>query len=338
VINQQVNQLVQTFKVKIKHMRIVKSGVYRLISTDGKQHCLKKMSYTLRRLRWMDQVLRSIRRQGFYNIAWRNPHEQTGKHLYARRPRGGTPYILTPWIKGRSPSPASRKDIKACAAALARFHLAGRKALLPRSGALNMLRKWPSLLQAREELLKKQINKAKRNGHGSPMDRLLQVHGDSLLQRSQEALRILRRSNYKAVCKKAANTGALCHGDSGPKNFVLTSSGTYMIDFETLRFDLRAYDLFRMIRLSCKNKGWKLSTARSVLDGYQSVSKLERSDIELIKVWLQFPNKAFKLLSRYDRSKAEGKRKIEQSLKKVIADEQHIISFLEKLGQYVQKG
>lgn len=338
MINQQVNQLVQTFKVKIKHMRVVKSGVYRLISIDGKQYCLKKMSYSLRRLRWMDLVLRRIRRKGFSNIAWRNPLEQKGKHLYARQPLGGTPYILTPWIKGRPPSPASQKDIKACAATLARFHLAGRKAFLPRSGALNMLRKWPSLLQAREALLKKQIKKAKRNGHGSPMDRLLQLHGDSLLQSSQEALRLLRRSDYKAVCKKAAKTGALCHGDSGPKNFVLTSSGTYMIDFETLRFDLRAYDLFRMIRLSCKNKGWKLSTARTVLDGYQSVSKLERSDIELVKVWLQFPNKTFKLLSRYDRAKAKGKRKIEQSLKKVIADERHINSFLQKLGQYVQKG
>jgi CotS family spore coat protein len=338
VTNQQVNQLVQTFKVKIKHMQFVKSGVYRLISTDGKQHCLKKMSYTLRRLRWMDRVLRRIRHQGFSNIAWRNPFEQSGRQLYARRSRGGTLYILTPWINGRSPSPASQKDLKACAATLARFHLAGRKAILPQSGALNMLRKWPALLKARESLLKKQIKKAKRNGHGSPMDHLLQVHGDGLLQRSQEALRILRHSNYKAVCKKATNIGALCHGDSGPKNFVLTSGRTYMIDFETLRFDLRAYDLFRMIRLSCKNKGWKLSTARSILDGYQSVTKLERSDIELIKVWLQFPNKAYKLLSRYDRSRAEGKRKIEQSLEKVIADERHIISFLHRLNQYVQKG
>jgi CotS family spore coat protein len=335
--NQQIIKLVQSFQVQAKHTRFVKSGVYRVVSTDGKPYGLKRMSYSLSRLRWMDRVLKRVRLRGFSAISWRNPLQRGGKPLYVKSQRGGIPYILTPWIKGRPPSPSSPTDIEACAAALARFHLAGRQAALSGEGALNVLGKWPSMLRSREALLKRQISKAKRSGHNRPLDRLLQTHGDSLLQRSQEALSILNDSDYKAASRKASENHALCHGDSGPKNFVMTPNGPYIIDFETLRLDLRAYDLYRMIRLACKNKGWKFTTARAVLDGYHNVSKLVLSDIEFIKIWLLFPNKAYKMLSRFDQSGVQGKRNIERALQDVIADERQLIPFLQQLDSYAKK-
>jgi hypothetical protein len=95
--------------------------------------------------------------------------------------------------------------------------------------------------------------------------------------------------------------------------------------------------LYRVIYNSCKDHQWKFRIAQSLLDGYQTVSKLDEDDFELLKVWLRFPRTTFNLLKIYNSRGAGGKSFIEKRLPRALAAERKIGPFLHKLDLYARK-
>ncbi|GIP38661.1 hypothetical protein J31TS4_19410 [Paenibacillus sp. J31TS4] len=285
------------------------------------------------RLRWIDRTLRRIRRHGFPYVAWRNPGKPEGRQLAVRLKPGKPAYILTPWLQGRWPSPLSIRDMKACGKTLARFHLAARGGV-PAGGADNGLGSWPGDLRDRHRLLAAMAAKARRRAFGRPMDRLLAQASPELLRYSREAQLLLQRSGYRRLCAEARRARPLCHGDGGPTNFIRHGRQLWLIDFETLRIDLRAYDLYRMIYNSCKDHGWRFSTARAFLDGYQSVSRLSSAELALLKALLRFPQTSYLLLRQFQHNAPAHKAEAEKAFPAALASERKIAPFLRQLDRY----
>ena len=111
----------------------------------------------------------------------------------------------------------------------------------------------------------------------------------------------------------------------------------YLLDFETMRIDLRAYDLYRIIYNSCKDHRWNFAIARSILDGYQKVFKLGRSDYRMLKMLLLFPREACKLIQEYSRITPRGRLDILKFFPRTIANERRRLAFIKKLDAYARK-
>ncbi|MGE5701876.1 MAG: hypothetical protein ACM32O_05055 [Clostridia bacterium] len=92
-----------------------------------------------------------------------------------------------------------------------------------------------------------------------------------------------------------------------------------------------------MIRLANKSNRWDFTIARSILDGYRHVEKLERSEYELIHAWILFPHKTYRVLRKYAAQSEQGKRKLERKLKKELEARQAIPPFLRSLAQYANQ-
>ena len=326
-------RIARRFGVKVQEIERIKSGVYRLVSTDNHAYCLKRMRYPRARIRWMDAAMKQLRQQGFTAIAWRDPTSRVGKRLIVT-PTGEFPYILTPWLSGREPHPQSPRDLADCAQFLARFHRAGRWIDTEQKGSPQTVGTWPKLFRIRAEQIAGYTKRAMRNEFTPSLNTLLRRHGDQLLERCDAAERGLLESDYATLCKRNGPHLTLCHGDSGPRNFVLTDQGPALIDFETLRHDLRVYDLYRMIRLACRDHGWPIASARAVLDGYQTVSKLDPEEIELLSLWFLFPHKPARILAQYDRADASRRSALVSKLEKTLNDEANLSSFLQDLYDY----
>lgn len=336
--DQSVVRMARKFRLHTKKVEYIKRGVYRLYVKGGREYCLKKMSYPRNRLKWMDTVLLGLRRKGFRSFAWRDPRTLAGKTLLVRPGPRSSPYILTPWLQGRSPDPTSQHDMYVCGQALARFHRAGQTVKIPSDGAENLLGQWPKLIQLRFASLERHIGKAKKSRHPSKMDDLLRKHGDHVLQRAARALKTFRKREYYRLCERAKRKGAvLCHADSGPKNFVITSKGLSLIDFESLRIDLRVYDLFRLIRLASKKNGWNFKYARAALNGYRTVAELEPIEYELLGAWLRFPQKPYKTLIKYEKAAEPERTELSNKLEKVMQAEQRIPAMLRQLSVYAAR-
>jgi CotS family spore coat protein len=225
--------------------------------------------------------------------------------------------------------------MRACGTLLARFHQAGNRIAIPKAGRHNGLGSWPAYLRSERNKMLRSIRKAKRNGFGSPLDGFLQKHGNEILRYANISLRALQSSNYRSLCRKAKRT--LCHGDCGPSNIIRTRKGMYLLDFETMRIDLRAYDLYRIIYNSCKDHRWNFAIARSILDGYQKVFKLGRSDYRMLKMLLLFPREACKLIQEYSRITPRGRLDILKFFPRTIANERRRLAFIKKLDAYARK-
>lgn len=336
--NQSMYRIVLQFGVQIKKIKKVQNRVYRVTSTEGKDFCLKQSYDRVIKLRWMDRTLSRLRKHGFSKIAWRNPANKEGQKLLVKAENRKSAYMLIPWVEGRWPSPLSRGDMQLCGKLLAQFHKTARRIKIPIRGRVNFIGSWPSLFRQYFHALQVQVATAKRNGHDRPLNEFLQAYGDEIIQRAKNAMLLLSRSNYKAACAEAYRTNSLCHGDGGPTNFILSSHGSYLIDFETLRLDLRAYDLFRIIYNSCKDHHWNFDIARAILDGYQSIFRLNQTDIQLLKARLGFPERTCKRLMKINKYGAGKRAQIINELRGFLLEDRAISQFLPHLDSYLGKG
>lgn len=325
--------LLARFGVRAKRIDFVQRGVFKVVLIDGSMYCLKRMPCSVSRLQWIDRTLLRVKKGGYPRIAWRKSLTQEGKRLFVRA-HSKAIYILTPWIQGRWPAARSRKDMRACGIALAKFHNAGRRVIFFKAGSSNMMGSWPRILGRQHNFLKNQVSIANKNGRHRHIDYLLKQYGHEILGYSKAAHQRLINSNYKTICSTSRSRVTLCHGDGGPTNFIINSSGTHLIDFETLRFDLRAYDLYRVLYNSCKDHNWNFAIARSILDGYQSVSKLNQEDFALLKVWLRFPQTTYLLLRKFRHRGPRNNTTSEKEFLRALKDERRIGLFLKLLDKY----
>jgi len=328
----EVVKLAKQFGINVRKTKRIIKGVYRIEASNGKSFALKSMAYSSAQIRWMDNSLQGLRRAGFTQLSWRNPSDTEGKKLFVRS--SGTPYILTPWIQGRWPSPQSREDMRTCGVTLAHFHRTGLIAP-SKNSVMNMIGMWPAELHIKHKTLARHINLSRKSHHLNDLHSVLRAYGAELLDYSRQAQVILQKSLYSQECKKAEQLCHLCHGDGGPTNFILNPNGSFLIDFETLRIDLRAYDLYRVIYNSCKDHEWKYSIAQAILDGYHSISRLNATDLELTKAWLRFPRTTVLLLNKYHRSSSlEIKSWIAQQVPAALKSERRVTAFLKELDLY----
>ena len=324
-----VKKITKQFGIKAAAQKRIRGGIYRIVTPDGRKFSLKRMTNQPARIRWMDRMLIRVQRKGPL-LAWRNPQKPEGRKPYAIS-RNGEIFVLTPWISGREPSPLSLADMRACGRALAKFHKAGETAL---HGVISQsqIGEWYSKLHRWQHYLQKKMAKAKANRFSVPINRFIQQHGPKILRYANQAEAILRSSGYDSYRKNPRQYGVLCHGDGGPSNFIRNNKGTYLIDFETLHVDLRAYDLYRVIYNSCKDYRWNFSIAKAILDGYREVTKLKKMDYKLMRAWLRFPFTTFLVVSPFKRIPFTKDR-----LQWALDNEQRISSFLQKLEEYEKR-
>lgn len=168
------------------------------------------------------------------------------------------------------------------------------------------------------------------------MEPFLQKSREEIIGFCEQARNLLQTELYSNECshKKAV----ICHGDGGPTNFIFTSKDVFLIDFETLRIDLKAYDLYRIIYNSCKDNQWNFAIAKALVDGYQSVKQITPQDIELVKVWLRFPRTTALLLKKINIPSSPKKNQIRKQFEEVLRIERKMGDFLAQLNQYAKTG
>lgn len=331
-------RLATYFHLEVEESEQIKSGVYRIKATNGKTYCIKKMDYPHEEVAWIDQALKAIMGRGHVHICWSDPSENRKQLIRLRQKDTERIYVLTPWVSGRTPKASEHKDMHACAQELATFHMAGRDIQVQRCKARDWLGQWPKLFREYKHVIKTCVREAEHKQLPQPMKEMLTTHGKQILLEATKAIGILQNSNYQQLCLDGANKRTCCHADSGPKNFVFSNEGPVLIDFETLRMDLRIYDIYRMIRLANKSNRWDFSIAQTILDGYCSVDEISKSEYDLLAAWLLFPHKSYRILRKYSNTNTEGKRELEKKLYKELEARMFLPQFLQNLHEYANRG
>jgi CotS family spore coat protein len=209
-------------------------------------------------------------------------------------------FSLFDWIEGRQCDFSNLKELGEAGKILAEFHLKSVGFTPPPNS--NMRNQIGKCLQHFEERYQDLLSYSDI-AHHSPDDRFAQIYLanlDHFLPMAERAIAKLKQSNYPQLVNQALANRSFCHGDPAARNFIMTPQNQiFMIDFDSCRLDLPIMDLIKFTRRVLKKYNWSYPTAKFLIDAYQNVNGLNRSELEVMKAVFYFPQKFWRMSHRH---------------------------------------
>lgn len=291
--------LLGNWPVEVRHVKR-RGDVFSVHAAEGR-FALKPISKHRRRARFVCGLMEYIT-QGGPPLVPSLVKTRLGSLMVTESPT--CHWILCEWVHGRVADWEHLSDALRSTDALARFHRAARGYRhKPGERPKAYWGVWPKTLVQRSELMKQHFDLARRRiaeGSGTRFDHLAVKIAPQQLAYASECLEVLSGSQYEALCDRYRSVGQVVHSDPAGRNFVCTEYGTVrIIDLETVRQDIPAADLAKLLRRVLKKHDWDVGVAGTVVSRYQAAHPLEAEMLPLVYVFCVFPTKICRDLRRY---------------------------------------
>lgn len=210
-------------------------------------------------------------------------------------------FTLTDAIKGSTPSYESPKELEAIVKALAKFHKASAgyrapEGSKPKEHLGTWVEEYTKVLEDMNNFYKKEV----QSGGNTPIGKIIITEFPYFFERGQKVINELKGREYKDWLDKTRKTGCLCHQDFAAGNLILTSSGLYVIDTDSITFDIPARDIRKLFNKIMKKSGKaNAALAKSIINHYQSVNPLTPAEWQVVKCDLMFPHLFLGAMSKY---------------------------------------
>ncbi len=132
------------------------------------------------------------------------------------------------------------------------------------------------------------------------------------------------------------NTGVgYCHGSYSYHNVIITEDGIATVNFDSFHVGFQLVDLYQFTRKVIEKTGYRLETARRIIEAYGQVQPLTAKDHEYIYILLNFPEKFWKVSNHYINSRKSWISPVNiEKIRKIIEHEQEKQKFLNDFSCY----
>lgn len=265
-----------------------------VIYTDEGNKILKKVNYTEDRVKLISDSLDYIKKN-YENVI---TYSKLKNNLNYMKWKNDI-YVIMDIFDGKEVSYSNQLEVNLCAENLALMHKASRglREHLKNSYGKDVLdiSLKDKYEKAYEEILwmKSLVLKYK---YKNEFDELFLNNADNYLNEIKDVQEQLKKSKYEYLREKG-DTISLCHNDLAYHNFLNKDNNIYILDFDFMTLDLRIMDIGDFILKSIKNAAFDIDKMLSCIYEYESISKLEREEIEVLSILMKFP-KDFYTISR----------------------------------------
>lgn len=297
-----------------------------MVQTDKGSKILKKMLFSPERILFIHGAKEHLANKGFANI-----------DRYLTTIKGepcfnfdNASHVLYDLLEGRECNFDNDIEVRKAAQLLASMHSAS-KGYRPLDGSkiqdeLGML---PAYFNKRLEDIKK-LRKIAKKGK-SRFDHMFLENADYFIGMGEQAAVELEKSSYASLINEARAEGVFCHHDFTHHNIICSEERFSVVNFDYCCFELRIYDLANLIRRKMRKCNWDMDKAVLIVDGYNSVSQLNRDEIAVMKLILQFPQKFWRVVNRYYNSRRSwSERSFIVKLQEVIDEVDGHRKFIDK--------
>lgn len=268
--------------------------------------------------------------------------------------RYGNPYILMEYFEGRECNPNHIEELEAAAENLAEFHKAGR--LLWEKEAQGSGRTFdgePGGLSRKVKELKRVRQFISGRKVKSDFELMYIKHFNYYFQQALEAAYMMEEARKEDVGTKGKeyksgeqgkiegvgpeqNTGVgYCHGSYSYHNVIITEEGIATVNFDSFHVGFQLVDLYQFTRKVIEKTGYRLETARRIIEAYGQVQPLTAKDHEYIYILLKFPEKFWKVSNHYINSRKSWISPVNiEKIRKIIEHEQEKQKFLNDFSCY----
>ncbi|RIV23129.1 hypothetical protein D2Q93_08310 [Alicyclobacillaceae bacterium I2511] len=246
--------------------------VFRITTQNGSVLCLKPFDYNQQEMQFIAMAMEYLKKSGFPYI----PKILRTKEgfLWARIKQ--RKYMLTDWIRGRSPNFSNLDEYGQAVQTLARFHKHSEGFVC--SDGITCRRKVEKL----ENGIRQTRHVLQQTGSIPSDTRALLLDFCDLAQSR------LQEPTVQDGIRHETAHGALAHGDFNYPNLVRNTRGhLYVIDFDAVAYQVRMVDLAHLLQRNC---GWSGEKVLRWLDVYNRVRPLSGEDCALLTMLLYTPH------------------------------------------------
>lgn len=229
----------------------------------------------------------------------------------------GYTYILKKWFEGRECDISSKEDVIKGTTELAKWHKAcsnttklweNAKGFHPGRNMIDAFTKHNKEIINIRNYIKKRRNK-------NYFEMFLQKIIDEYYEQGREALENLKNSEYQEKYNSAVNKCTLNYGNFNHHSFLFQEDRVVLINMSKISYAPQIQDLYDYLRKVMEKMDWDIELGNNIIDQYHRVNSLNKSDIEILKIFLSYPEKFWKVINYYYNSnKAWYSEKNEEKL------------------------
>ncbi|GAB6169195.1 CotS family spore coat protein [Clostridium carnis] len=257
-----------------------------VISTKDGKKILKMVDSSAERLEFIDNALKYISPKyenvlSYYKNKKDKIYEKWGENIY----------VILNMVEGREATFTNPIEIEMCAESIAKMHNASInifKNLDDKYIKGNVGKYLPKYLEeSKVDLLniKEYVSKFR---YKNTFDKLFMENVDYSIKEIEKSIELLAISQYHSILEDD-NKRVLCHNDLAHHNFIIDGEEVKIIDFDYCQIDTRVVDIANYMIKVIKNSYYDIEKAKSIIDSYNKVAKLDKEEIKLLYAIITFP-------------------------------------------------
>lgn len=327
-----VENVLAKYDFKVLNIYRVRS-VYKIETSSGNV-CLKRMKHGRKKVENGANLVEGLLKNNFTNIA--KYYKTKEDKLLVERKK----YIFyaTEWINGEECHMSDLNEAYECVKLLADFHSAVRNIDRHSLRIKSNLKNWPEIFS--KSLFDferyKRIIENKKIKNQFDIEYLNYI--DDFYARGMLSIQLLNKSQYYNLSRQAAKERTLCHDSYYYQNIIKKEGTYYLIDLDSIIFDLQINDLGKLIRrlMFKKEYGWDFEKAKLLINAYNSVLRLSGNELEVMLALIIFPHKFWKLGNkRYTKHKNWSEEKYLHKLNKLVRYDEMEEAFLQNYLRFL---
>ena len=291
-----VSLVKKNYKIDVFSAEKIKN-VYKLQSSAG-EYCLKVVHYEYGHFLFILEAIKHLINKGFINVP-KIISTISGKeyinfdNYYA---------YVTKWVTdNRECNYDNPIDIIFATSTLAKLHKKSEdfivtKAMNPR----NYWFKWTENFSTRKNEILDFQNRINHKEIKTEFDCKYMELIPKEVRRAEMAVEHLKSTKYIEKMKEEMKKNGYCHHDYAHHNVLIGKNcEVTIIDFDYCILDTHLHDVASLLIRKMKNGKWDLYNAEYILDVYNSIYKIESSDIPILSAFMEFPQDFWQLGIQY---------------------------------------
>ncbi|MCY6958738.1 CotS family spore coat protein [Clostridium brassicae] len=283
--------ILKEYDLKVEDLIPVRN-VFILVTSEGDK-ILKKINYEIDELKFINDGIEYIRRNGFNRI-FRFVRTRDNK-IYVKHNKNV--YCLMDLIDGRESEYTNPIDVGIASRGIGELHRAceGFKCKnRDRYACGNLLENFKRKLHEMD-LFK---NLALLAQDKTEFDEIFLHELDDYKIQMENSISILENSSFYKLCSEE-DKKVLCHHDLAHHNILIKDDEAYFIDFDYSIIDLKVHDLCNFINKVGKKTGYDIEKAENIIKNYNMVNKLDKNELEVLYGMLVFPYDFYDISKNY---------------------------------------
>lgn len=258
---------------------------------------LKVYTGSVQRLTFEDEVLNHINENG--GVVDGFVRNKNNKILSTDS--DGTRYVLKNWYAGKECDARNVTEIINSVKTLASFHLMMKKISFKESEDISIYR--ANNLQEELEKHHRELKRARafvRSKRKKSEFELYVINNyDMFYKQGEEALKILKQSNYNKLIEEANDQVSLCHGNFNQHNIIFCNRMIAITNFDKMTVNIQIVDLYLFMRKILEKNNWDLALGKSMIEEYSKIKMISNEELEVLHILFLYPEKFWKIVNYY---------------------------------------